>query len=221
MYVNPLAVAGASESARLAAMGTGATPLEFQAVHDRYRPQVLRYLARLVGEGEAEDLTQSVMLKVSGALPDFRGEASLSTWIHRIAFNTAMDRLRRNATQPPIDPDAEAEDAEHAVALQAATLEDSVVRAEMSACVREFIERLPDTYRAVMVLSELEGFTNEEIAELLGVTLGTVKIRLHRGREKLRHELEAGCSFERDQAGELACDRKPGAAVPITFRRRP
>lgn len=65
-----------------------------------------------------------------------------------------------------------------------------------------------------MVLSELEGFKNGEIASILGVTLDTVKIRLHRARERLRKELEAGCSLHRDQGHGLACDRKPIAAVP-------
>ena len=73
----------------------------------------------------------------------------------------------------------------------------------MNACIREFIERLPPNYKMVMVLSELEGFKNDEIAEILGLSLDTVKIRLHRAREKLRKELEAGCSFYRDECDEL------------------
>src|SRR3989304_7037573 len=68
--------------------------LEFQKVFDAYQPRILRYLARLVGEHEAEDLTQEVFVKVSQALKTFRGEAQLSTWIYRIATNAALDRLR-------------------------------------------------------------------------------------------------------------------------------
>ncbi len=74
--------------------------LEFQAVHDRFRSRILRYLARLVGEGEAEDVTQSVMLKVSEKLVEFRGDSDVSTWIYRIATNAAVDRLRGRANQP-------------------------------------------------------------------------------------------------------------------------
>jgi RNA polymerase sigma-70 factor (ECF subfamily) len=88
----------------------------------------------------------------------------------------------------------------------------------MSACIDEFVARLPDNYKTVMVLSELEGFTNGEIAAILGLTLDTVKIRLHRARETLRKDLEAGCNFYRDERAEFACDRKPPA--PITFSRR-
>lgn len=200
-------------------MGTISSSLDFQAIHDLYRPKVLRYLTRLVGESEAEDLTQAVMLKVSSSVADFRGDSRLSTWIYRIASNTAMDKLRRNATRLPIDPETDAEEAADAVALQVASLEDTVIREEMNACVREFIQRLPENYKAVMLLSELEGFKNDEIAILLGLTAGTVKIRLHRARERLRRELEEGCSLEHNEAGELGCDRRQTAATPITFRK--
>ena len=78
----------------------------------------------------------------------------------------------------------------------------------MNACIREFIERLPENYKTVVVLSELEGFKNGEIAAILGISLDAVKIRLHRAREKLRKTLQTGCSFYRNADDELACDRK-------------
>lgn len=191
---------------------------EFQSIHDRFRPRVLRYLGRLVGEAEAEDLTQSVMLKVSEALPAFRGESSVSTWIYRIATNAALDRLRRKTAQPPSEPEPESEETLVPPGAQAPSAEETAIREEMNACIREFIERLPESYRTVMVLSDLEGFKNDEIAAILGVSLDTVKIRLHRAREKLRRELEAGCNFHRDEDDELGCDRKPTAV--IKFRQR-
>ena len=201
-------------------MAGSAAPLSFQAVHDQFRPRVLRYLTRLVGPGEAEDLTQTVMLKVDRALAGFRGDSALATWIYRIASNTAMDSFRSRSTQPEIDPEAALDDAADALALQAASLEDTAVRQEMSACVREFIDQLPGNYRNVLVLSDLEGFTDVEIAAILQVTVGTVKIRLHRGREKLRESLRTGCSFEHDRAGEFACDRKPSAGPGVLPRHR-
>ena len=67
---------------------------EFQDIYTAFNEKVRRYLARLVGEAEAEDLTHEVFIKASKALDDFRGESSLSTWIYRIATNTALDRLR-------------------------------------------------------------------------------------------------------------------------------
>ena len=191
---------------------------DFQSVHDQFRPRVLRYLARLVGEGEVEDLTQSVMLKVSERLHDFRGDSSVSTWIYRIATNAALDKLRGKAIQPLTDTEFEFNEDDVPPAAQTASVETTAIREEMNACIREFIERLPETHKTVMVLSELEGFKNAEIAAILGVSLDTVKIRLHRAREKLRKELDTGCHFYRDECDELACDRKPTAA--IVFRRR-
>ena len=189
---------------------------DFEQVHDEFRPRVLRYLTRLVGEREAEDLAQAVMLKVSEALPRFRGEASWSTWIYRMATNTALDHLRRKTipllAATRVDPDG-ADLPEHELVASA---ESAAIRAEMSDCIRQVVEGLPENYRTVVVLSEFEGFTNGEIAAILGLSVDVVKIRLHRAREKLRRALEAGCSFHRDGAG-LACDRKPDAA--IEFRR--
>ena len=195
-----------------------ATNLDSQSIHDDFRPRILRYLTRLVGESEAEDLTQSVMLKVSEALRDFRGDSSVSTWIYRIATNAALDKLRGKATLAVSDAEFESDDGDVPLAAQTTSVEKTAIREEMNACIREFIERLPETHKTVMVLSELEEFKNAEIAAILGISLDTVKIRLHRAREKLRKELNAGCDFYRDECEDLACDRKP--TTVIKFRPR-
>jgi RNA polymerase sigma-70 factor (ECF subfamily) len=192
--------------------------LDFQAVHDQFRPRVLRQLKRLVGDGEAEDLTQSVMLKVSDGLPGFRGGSSLSTWIYRIATNAALDRMRRRNAMPAGEMSVDFEEEDIPAEARTASPEATAIHDETSACIRAFIERLPDNYRTVMMLSDVDGLKNEEIAAHLGLSVGTVKIRLHRAREKLRKELEMGCSFDHDEAGELGCDPKPGAAVIAVHR---
>ena len=110
-------------------MRAGTANREFQSIHDRFRPRVLRYLARLVGEAEAEDLTQSVMLSVSEGLPAFRGESSVSTWIYRIATNAALDRLRRKTAEAPmVDPEAESDEAEVSPAARAPSAEAAAIR---------------------------------------------------------------------------------------------
>jgi len=86
--------------------------------------------------------------------------------------------------------------------------ERKVIRDEMSDCVREFVDRLPPDYRAIIILNELKGFTNKEVAEILQISLDTAKIRLHRARAKLKESLESGCDFYFDESSELACDRK-------------
>ena len=174
---------------------------------------MFRYLTRLVGEAEAEDVTQGVMLKVSRGLATFRGDSSVSTWIYTIATHAALDRMRLASTTPRADVELEAEEGEVPVEMQAPSIESTAIREEMNACVRDFISRLPERYRIPLVLSDIEGFTNEEIATILHVTLGTAKIRLHRARERLRQSLRSGCDFyRRDDDAELACDRKAVAA---------
>jgi RNA polymerase sigma-70 factor (ECF subfamily) len=73
--------------------------LEFQKIYDAFQPKILRYLIRLVGENEAEDVTQEIFVKVSQALENFRGESKLSTWLYRIATHAALDRLRSPSFQ--------------------------------------------------------------------------------------------------------------------------
>jgi RNA polymerase sigma-70 factor (ECF subfamily) len=78
----------------------------------------------------------------------------------------------------------------------------------MGECIREFIDRLPSDYKTAILLSELEGFKNREIADILKVSLDTVKIRLHRARARIKKELDDGCTFYYSEQDILACDRK-------------
>ena len=187
---------------------------DFQTIHASYRPRICRYLARLVGQGEAEDLTQEVFVRVSRGLPDFRGDSKLSTWIYRIATNVATDRLRsrsfretqRDKANPP--DGGSVEDVDALPEEKNPSLERQLMREQMSSCVHDYINTLPENYRAVVILSDIEGLTNRQIAEVLEMTLDTVKIRLHRGREKLKEKLRNGCSFDRDEDNVLVCDPK-------------
>jgi RNA polymerase sigma-70 factor, ECF subfamily len=189
-------------------------PEDFQAIHDSYRPRICRYLARLVGQSEAEDLAQEVFVRVSRGLPDFRGDAKISTWIYRIATNVATDRLRsrsckeaqRDKANPPVE--GSIEDVDALPEGKNGTVERQLMRDQMSSCVHNYINTLPEGHRGVVILSEIEGLTNQEIAQVLGLTLDTVKIRLHRGRAKLKEKLKTGCSFDRDEDDILVCDPK-------------
>ena len=189
--------------------------VEVQSIYRTFQPRIVRYLTRLVGEQEAEDLAQEVFIKVSQALENFRGESQLSTWIYRIATNAALDRLRSPKFQRMAEkrsfhdstPEDEENEDDRSV-KQESSVEQKLIRKEMNECIRDFIEKLPQNYRAVLTLSELEELKSTEIAEILGITLDTVKIRLHRARSKLRKELATHCSFYRDEQNELACDLK-------------
>jgi hypothetical protein len=96
-------------------------------------------------------------------------------------------------------------------------LDTLLIRKDMKDCIRGVVDSLPGDYSAVLVLSEFEGLTNSEIAEVIGISLDTAKIRLHRARTKLRKALEAKCNFYRDERNELSCDRK---TTPLKFLKK-
>ncbi len=179
------------------------TELEFQEIYDAFQPKIHRYLTQLVGEGEAEDLTQEVFVKVSHALENFRGDSKFSTWLYRIATNAARDRLRSPSFQrivqkslsnaPAENVDTEIEDRNAWTGEEVPLSEHQVFRKEMNECIQRYIAKLPENYRTVLVLSEFEGLRNEEIAEIVGGSLDTVKIRLHRARARLKEELADNC----------------------------
>lgn len=187
------------------------TPPEFAALYAEFQPKIERYLRRLAGADEALDLTQTVFLKVHQGLATFRGESSLATWIYRIATNTAHDQRlsvcskQREAEELYVDPD----ELDAVADLATPPVDRDYIRREMSACVRGVVEELPAIYREVLLLSEFEEFSNTEIAAILGQSLDTVKIRLYRGRQRLRQALECACSLYHDERNELMCDRKP------------
>lgn len=188
--------------------------LKFQEIYSIFHPKVLHYLTRLVGESDAEDLTQEVFIKISRSLEGFRGESSLSTWIYRVATNAALDKQRSTSFQSRrgelSTEEKETETAEKDLwtGQKIIPLDQQLIRKEMNQCIRDFIFRLPANYRAVVILSEIEGFKNREIAEILGTSLDTVKIRLNRARAQLKKEFETHCSFYHDERNVFSCDLK-------------
>ncbi|MHC4922370.1 MAG: RNA polymerase sigma factor, partial [Planctomycetota bacterium] len=136
-------------------------------------------------------------------------------WLYRIATNICHDRFRRSSSRARIqsldervidDP----ERGQPPVLTDTGPRLDKVIeQKEMSTCVQRYLADLPDSYRAVILLHDEAGMTNPEIAEMLGVSLATVKIRVHRAREKLRAALGEACSFSADDRGVLVCEPKP------------
>lgn len=175
--------------------------LEFYKVHETFRPKMNRYLTHLVGEHEAEDLTQEVFVKVSQALKNFRGESKLSTWLYRIATNTAIDKMRmssfrQDAWMSSLNDSNEIADGDVWIEKETPSIEYQLLRKERYQCFQDFVKNLPPNYRTVVILSELEELTNSEIAEILDLSIDTVKIRLHRGRARLLQELKTHCKAE-------------------------
>ena len=190
--------------------------LSFSSVYDEFYIKILYYLKRLVGEFEAEEVAQIVFEKISRNLSSFKGDSKLSTWIYRVATNTALDRLKSQSFKysiaGPLAPlPINLPEAEKPVSSNSRTLDSpdkKAIQNEMSECVREFVDRLPPDYRTIIVLKDIEGLTNKEIAEILEISLDSSKIRLHRARKQLKESLAAGCDFYVDERSVLACDRK-------------
>jgi RNA polymerase sigma-70 factor, ECF subfamily len=188
-------------------------PMTFDDVYAEFQPKIWRYLCHLVGPDEADDLAQEVFLKISQALPKFRGDSTLATWVYRIASHSAVDRIRtrssRRLAERPLMGENHAKD-------RPADGEHLVFRKEMRECLDQFVDTLSPTYRSAFVLSEYEELTNPEIAAALGISLDAVKIRLHRARRLLQVKLRGRCNFSRDARNELVCEPK---SPPVSLRR--
>jgi RNA polymerase sigma-70 factor (ECF subfamily) len=191
--------------------------LDFLNIYEEFYPKILHYLKRMVGDNDADDVAQEVFDKINRNLDDFKGESKISTWIYRIATNTALDKLKslpykRSAAGPlaplPVEIINMRKEATATIKNKPQSPDQKLIRNEMRECIREFVDNLPADYRTIIILNELEGFTNKEIAEILQISLDTAKIRLHRARGRLKKMLEEGCDFYHDDRSELACDRK-------------
>lgn len=160
---------------------------DFNKVYKEYHPKILRYLSQLIGNYEADDVAQEVFTKVGRSLEGFMGKSKLSTWLYRIATNTALDRLRNPSLKHPIESLTSkekevVEDRDVWTGQKKASPELKFIRKEMNSCIRDYINRLPSDYKTIIILSEIEGFKNKEIADILQISLDTVKIRRHRAR---------------------------------------
>jgi RNA polymerase sigma-70 factor (ECF subfamily) len=188
--------------------------MDYADVFTRYHDRLLKYLSGIVGASEAEDVVQEVFVKVGKKLPGLRDPSKLSSWIFKIALNTARDRLRQRSAgdlivlsasceaEPDRDPIANVADS------RSRTAEEGAVRSEMIQCYLNFVRQLPRNYYDVYVLSELEELPDKAICERLSLPLETVKMRLHRARAMLYQELRAHCRCYYNERGEIMGDLK-------------
>jgi len=183
---------------------------DFSRVAEELSPPLRRFLRRYIGEeAAAEDLLQETLIRVARGLPSFQGRASLKTWAFSIATRVAADHLRQPSRRVRIVALGEPADSPEAGLAAPPEVEERLVIDEMNACVRQFVDSLPEDYRAALVLHDLEGLSVAETAEISGCSLPTAKIRIHRARARLREILRQECDFYHDRADVLRCDRKP------------
>ena len=183
-----------------------------------FRAQVQRHILAMVRDKSlAEELTQDAYARALERIDQLRDPQAALAWLYRIATTVALDRLRqRRPATVPLDTVAPAgAEAEQAAERERplSLLEGALESAEMSACVQGYLAALPDDYRIAILLHDAHGLSNPEIAELLGCSLATAKIRVHRARARLRETLNSACSFEIDERGVLICDPTTAAAT--------
>ncbi len=176
------------DDAELLASARAGDPDAFATLIGRYETRIVRLVRGMVPESDTEDVTQEAFLKAFRKIGNFDGRSSFYTWLYRITANTAMDwrKKERHRRHAPLPEGPEGDDA---VQSLEAGPETTVTRRELAARIDTAIAALPDKYREILLLREIEGLSYEEISKELGMSKGTVESRLFRARERLREVL--------------------------------
>jgi RNA polymerase sigma-70 factor (ECF subfamily) len=169
----------------------------FEELVRTHAAQLLRVARRLLAsEEDARDAVQDAFVAAFKSIGTFESAARLSTWLHRIVVNSALMKLRTRRRKPEEDIEqhlprflADGHQVEPSAAWSESA-ETVLQRSELRQLVRRSIDELPDTYRAVLLLRDIEELSTEEVATMLGTTANAVKIRLHRARQALRALLD-------------------------------
>jgi RNA polymerase sigma-70 factor (ECF subfamily) len=196
--------------------------LAFEYLYRLHSRRVYAVCLRIVGDTtEAEDLTQEGFLRLFRKIHTFRGESAFSTWLHRMAVNTALMHLRKKS--PPVvsieatpDPGDETTSPGIDVGAFDLSLEGAIDRINLKRC----IQRLPVGYRTIFVLHDIQGYEHNEIAEILGRSVGDSKSQLHKARTRLReqlHELQRDKARDERLAAKLR-SRSSGALLHLTAK---
>jgi RNA polymerase sigma-70 factor, ECF subfamily len=186
--------------------------MDYWEISEQHYSRVRAYALSLLRDpAAAEDVVQETFLRVQRGLPALRDPTRVTAWVFRITHNLCLDHLRARRssrleaegfpTEDPPDP--------------APGCELDIERRQMSECVRRKIDLLPETLRPVVVLADVLEVPQAEIAEILGIEVGNVKVRLHRGRQRLRAILECECTFDMDERNVLICEPAPSSGRDV------
>ena len=186
-------------------------PPSWEEIVREHSPRVYRLAYRLTGDPhEAEDLTQDVFVRVFRSLDSFR-PGTFEGWLHRITTNLFLDKVRRRQR---IRFDALTDELSARLPLRASGTDPEQVYAmtHLDGDIQEALNALPPQFRAAVVLADIEGYSYEEVAQTLGVKMGTVRSRIHRGRALLRQSLAHRRPSRGQSQGGAALGR-PAAAL--------
>jgi RNA polymerase sigma-70 factor (ECF subfamily) len=178
-----------AEAIRLAQAGNAAA---FEFLYQLHGRRVYALCLRMVGNpADAEDLMQEAFLQLFRKIGTFRGESAFSTWLHRMTVNVVLMRLRKkslptDSLEETLEPDAESSGPKRDVGAPDLRLSGAVDRVNLERC----IEKLPPGYRTVFVLHDVQGYEHNEIAGIMGCSVGNSKSQLHKARTRLRELLQ-------------------------------
>ena len=179
----------------------------WRSLEARLRPFVAR---RVRVEADVDDVMQDVFLRMLRGLPHLRGEERFGPWVYQVARSAIAEHGRQAARHPVVA----AAPAEQAVLDEG---DDGAVERELATYIAPFVAMLPSPYREALTLTELEGLTQKEAADMLGISLSGMKSRVQRGRQRLREALEACCEIAVDVRGRVvSCEPRPDGRLPAS-----
>lgn len=178
----------AAEDTALVAASADGDRRAFRELMDRYIDDVSRTVAGMLGAGqEVDDIVQDAFIRLYRALPTFRGDASVKTYVTRIAINRSLDEIRARKRRRWLRPWEEVDGRDELAGDRHAS--DDAESTDRDRLLRQAIDTLPAAQRAVVVLRMIEEYSTDETADILGIAYGTVLSRLKRGLDKLRKTL--------------------------------
>ncbi len=177
-----------SKLIRRASEGDAASFNSLMGMHER---RMYAVAMRMCGNpDDAQDCLQEAMLRIYRSISGFKAQSSFSTWVYRITMNTCLDELRKRKTRPGASLDDLLETG-WSPADGGESPEAHAIRSEVRQNLQRFIAELPEDMRAAIVLRDIQGYSYEEISQILGANLGTIKSRISRARERLRERISA------------------------------
>jgi RNA polymerase sigma-70 factor (ECF subfamily) len=172
-------------------------------IYDQYYQRVKRFILSYVrDEWTADDLTQETFIRIQRSHDTVKDASKLSSWIFRIAYNLCRDHFRSRK----LISSRECEISESMEGFKEAMVQKELEQCEMGECVQSVVRLLPEPLRSVIILFDMGELSHREIAEILDITVENVKVRLHRGRKRLKALLEERCTFEIDERNVLICE---------------
>jgi RNA polymerase sigma-70 factor, ECF subfamily len=176
--------------------------MDFLEIHVQFYERIKKFiLASVRDESVADDLIQDAFIRIQENLDSVKDPSKVSSWIFRIAYNLCQDHFRSRKKSSSHE-----EIHDGLVNLQETPLHKKVEQGEMSQCVQDKVNLLPESLRSVLIFADVMEFSHQELANILGLSVENVKVRVHRVRKKFKKILEQKCTFEVDERNVLVCE---------------